>query len=209
MIIDLHFHTDTYSPCSRIPLEKGLERAASLGLDAICLTEHDIFHGYRDIPRLEKRYGIRVFTGVEIFTAQGDILCFGLDRIPGGTVQARDLVSRLGEEGGASIAAHPFRNNDRGVKELILDLPGLTAVEAWNGNTDYLNNLKAHVMAESGGIPVTGASDSHRLEKIGCFATEFGGKVDTDRDLIAVLRSGDFRPVRYDNDTGRFAEILN
>ncbi len=207
MIIDLHFHTKAYSSCSRIILEEGVARAASIGLDAICLTEHDVFPRYREIPELEKRFGIRIFSGVEIYTVQGDILCFGLDRLPSGRVDAAALVNRVAEQGGATIAAHPFRNNDRGVGELITALPGLSAVEAWNGNTSYENNLKALKMAESQSIPVTGSSDSHRLERIGLYATEFRDRIGTKRELISALRSGSFKPVIYNAETGVFDTI--
>jgi len=198
VIIDLHFHTEKYSSCSHIPLEEGVARAASIGLDAICLTEHDLFHGYGNLSELEKRYGIRIFSGVEVFSAQGDILCFGLDQIPPKGIDAVELVARLAEQGGASIAAHPFRDNNRGVRDLIVSLSGLTAVEAWNGNTSVENNLKALNMAASRDIPVVGASDCHRLDRIGCYATEFPGNIKTDRDLVDALRSGEFLPLRFD-----------
>jgi len=204
MIIDLHFHTDRYSSCSRIALEEGVARAASMGLDAICLTEHDTFHGYGNLSGLEKRYGIRIFSGVEIYSAQGDILCFGLDRIPPERTDAAELVARLAERGGASIAAHPFRDNGRGVKDLIASLPGLTAVEGWNGNTSLEDNLRALEMAALQGIPVIGASDCHHLERIGCYATEFPVMIKTDRDLIDALRNGDFQPLRFEESSSSY-----
>ena len=208
MIIDLHFHTQKYSSCSRIPLEKGIERAASLGLDAICITEHDVFHQYSNISELERKFGIKIFSGVEIFTYQGDILCFGLERIPSKRVHAEELVTFLFASKGATIAAHPFRDNDRGVKDLISSLSGLTAVEAWNGNTSQENNLRALELARYCNIPITGASDSHRIENIGCFATKFIPSISSERELINALRSGEYQPVRYNRVLGLFQELL-
>ena len=52
MIIDLHFHTEAFSSCSRIPLLEGVKRAKEIGLDGICLTEHDVFHENRNIKSL-------------------------------------------------------------------------------------------------------------------------------------------------------------
>jgi predicted metal-dependent phosphoesterase TrpH len=204
MIIDLHFHTKKFSSCSRIPLKEGVERAAAMGLDAICLTEHDIFADYPQVPSLEKDYGIRIFRAVEIYTLEGDILCFGLDRIPSLPVSAVDLLTILKHKGGASIAAHPFRRNNRGIGDLLASLPDLTAVEAWNGNTCRENNLKALKLARMTGLPVTGSSDSHRLERIGCFATEFSQKISSEKDLVLALKGGEYQPVSYSFDKERF-----
>ena len=208
MIIDLHFHTQKYSSCSRIPLEQGIKRASSLGLDAICITEHDVFHNYTNVAELERKYGIKIFSGVEMYTYEGDILCFGLERIPEKRIHAEELVTSLFESKGATIAAHPFRDNDRGVKDLICSLSKLTAVEAWNGNTSQKNNLCALDLARHCKIPVTGASDSHRIEKIGCFATKFIASISSEEELIDALRSGEYQPVIYNAETGLYQELI-
>ncbi|WP_320128412.1 PHP domain-containing protein [uncultured Sphaerochaeta sp.] len=208
MIIDLHFHTQRYSSCSRIALEDGVKRAAALGLDAICITEHDVFHNYSNVAELERKFKIKIFSGVEILTNQGDIICFGLDQIPEKMLFAEELVAHLFKSGGATIAAHPFRDNNRGIKDLICSLPGLTAVEAWNGNTAQKDNLHALELARRCKIPVTGASDSHRIEKIGCFATEFFASICSERELINALRSGEYQPVRYNEETGLYQEPI-
>ena len=207
MIIDLHFHTEGFSPCSRIPLEKGVECARERGLDGICITEHDVLHRGSDIRGLERRYGIKIIIGVEILSREGDILCFGLEHIPAAGISASELTALLKAGGGASIAAHPFRNNNRGVGDLFAELRDLTAVEAFNGNTTTENNAKAQALALAKGIPIVGGSDSHSLERIGCFATEFPGAIASAGELCKVLQSGDFGPVRLAGD--RFENIVS
>ena len=208
MIIDLHFHTQNYSSCSHIPLEDGIKRAVSVGLDGICITEHDVFHNYPNIIEMERKYKIRIFSGVEILTQQGDIICFGLDQIPEKTICAEKLVTLLVKSGGATIAAHPFRKNNRGIKNLISMLPGLTAVEAWNGNTSNINNLHAYEVAKRYGIPVTGASDSHQIDRIGCYATKFFASFSSQSDFIKALRSGNYKPVRYNEETKLYQDLI-
>lgn len=206
MIIDLHFHTDKFSSCSRIPLDRGIERAKERGLDGICITEHDVLHKGSDLGGLERRYGIKIFVGTEILSREGDILCFGLNAVPGNSISASDLTAYVETLGGATIAAHPFRANDRGVKELFPRLKGLSAAEAFNGNTSEENNRRALVLARSEGIPVVGASDSHCLERVGCFATEFAGSIDSEAGLCKALRAGDYVPVRH---TRRGYEVID
>ncbi len=206
MIIDLHFHTERFSSCSRIPLDRGIERARERGLDGICITEHDVLHKGSDIIGLERRYGIKIFVGTEILSREGDILCFGLEGIPGNRMPASELVTLVNKIGGATIAAHPFRINNRGVKELFTSLEGLSAVEAFNGNTSDENNRRALELALAEGIPVVGGSDSHTLEKVGCFATEFPGTVASESDLCRALRNGGYAPLRY---TERGFEVID
>lgn len=208
MIIDLHFHTDRFSPCSRMPLSEGLKRAKEIGLDGVCITEHDQFHQNDNLQLLSDVYGIKIFVGTEIYTKEGDILCFGLDTIPQNRITARELVQRMETLGGATVAAHPFRDNFRGIGELIVNLPGLTAVEAFNGNTSDEHNQMALDLAREKGIPLTGSSDAHSAERVGIFATEFPGVIENMDDLIRALRSGDCTPVRFTGEPGCFKSLV-
>jgi histidinol-phosphatase (PHP family) len=78
MTCDLHVHT-VFSPDSREPMERQCARAADLGLDAVCFTEHldfdDMSLGYYDpqayfdeLGRLREVYvgRLRVFAGLEV-----------------------------------------------------------------------------------------------------------------------------------------------
>lgn len=208
MIIDLHFHTEKFSSCSTIPLLDGLEKAKKIGLDGICLTEHDVFHKRGDLSSLAKKFGLIILIGTEIYTTEGDILCYGLDKIPRGPIAALELVSHVKKIGGSSIAAHPFRKNNRGIKDLFTTLPGLTAVEAYNGNTTAGNNILALEQARSCNIAVTGASDAHSLERIGFYATEFRNTIESLTDLNRALQHGDCCPVRYTGVPGTFERLL-
>lgn len=207
MIIDLHFHTAAYSDCSAIDLEAGLSRAREMGLDGVCLTEHDVFPAYDNLEDLEKKHGLKIFVGVEVLTREGDILCYGLDEVPEDRIPARELVSRVEALGGASVAAHPHRQNGRGLGDLAEALPFLTAVEAYNGNTRLSNNGKAVEMSLRAGLPMTGGSDAHSLDRVGVYATRFDAPVETLEDLVRQLRGGEFHPVRYEKALDRYTDL--
>jgi len=197
MLMDLHFHTELFSRDSRMSLEAGLKQARAMGLDGVCITEHDVLAQYANLDEIAARYGLVVLTGVEILTLDGDILCFGLDQVPEVKIDADTLTSLLDTMGGATVAAHPYRDNNRGVKDALFELSHLTAVEGYNGNTSAGDNLRAVRSARELALPVTGASDAHSVDRVGMFATRFAEPVYTMDDLIAALRGGQYNPVRY------------
>ena len=41
MLLDIHVHTSKYSPCSTINLIDAVLKAREVGLDGICVTDHD------------------------------------------------------------------------------------------------------------------------------------------------------------------------
>lgn len=194
MIIDLHFHTKQYSSCSKIDIEEGIRHAKQIGLDGICITDHDVFASRKIANQLQKKYNILVFVGVEILTYEGDIICFGLEKIPDNKLHAKELIKIIESNKGACIAAHPFRINNRGLKEKIKEVHGLHAIEVFNGNTLNKNNLKAKEIAENSIITQVGGSDAHTIDNIGCFATEFLTDIHNETDLINAIRKGNVRP---------------
>ena len=84
MIIDTHIHESKYSPDSFIELRKATDIAKLIGLDGICITNHDNNNLRNDIGDYAKINGILVIVGTEVLTYQGDILVFGLKDIPKG-----------------------------------------------------------------------------------------------------------------------------
>jgi len=131
-----------------------------------------------------------VIVGVEIFTYEGDILCFGLDKLPNKRVHARELVDYIYGKGGISIAAHPYRLNNRGIGDSIKDLLKLDAVETLNGNTKEANNIKALKSANNYKKTKTGGSDAHNISKIGSYATYFKNIISSEKELIREIKNG-------------------
>lgn len=207
MIIDLHFHTSQYSSCSSIDIEEGIEYAKKMGLDGVCITDHDNNEARKLAKELEKKYKILVIVGTEILTYEGDIICFGIDEVPEEKIHAQELINLVNLKGGVTISAHPFRNNNRGLGEHIKNVNGLIAIEILNGNTSYENNLKAYLLSNKLNITYVGASDAHKLENIGIYATKFFDPIKNEKDLIKAIENRRMVPVVYDFETEKFNEF--
>jgi hypothetical protein len=176
-------------------MEEGIKRAKEMGLDGICITDHDMFADKAQAALLSEKYGIVVIVGIEILTYEGDIICYGLRQVPKKKLHAQELIDLINKDDGVAIAAHPYRNNDRGMGDHIKGLKGLHGIETFNGNTDDQNNAKAKVLAESLKIPQTGGSDAHRISQIGCYSTEFINPIYNESNLIKEIKLGNVKPV--------------
>ncbi len=190
MIIDMHFHTNYFSECSIINPEEGVKTAKKIGVDGICITEHDEFFDRKLAQKLQSRYNILIIVGVEIMTYEGDILCFGLEKLPNKKLHVAELVDHVYTKGGVSIAAHPYRENDRGIGDYIKSLPKLDAVETLNSNTKKVNNIKAFKSADDYEKIKVGGSDAHTLSQIGSYATYFENKINSEKELIKEIKKG-------------------
>lgn len=207
MIIDLHAHTSAGSPCSSAPVDDLVEEAKRIGLDGICLTDHNHVWKPGALEDLRQRHGFMVLGGNEITTDQGDILVFGLDRDIKGIIKLEELREEVLAAGGFMIAAHPFRGF------LVFDVGqlGLTpekamerslfkhvdAVEVLNSKVTESENDFAAQVAHGLGAPCTGGSDAHDVQEVGIYATSFPAQIRNERDLIEALKQGDCEPVAY------------
>jgi len=209
-IIDLHVHTSPASPCSSAPENQAIEEAKRIGLDAICLTDHNYVWKTENIEDLKQKHGFLVFRGNEITTDQGDILVFGMNKDIKGIIKLQNLKQEVLKADGFMIAAHPFR----GFLVFGAEQLGLTtekamarslfkwvdAVEVLNGKvTEKENNLASEVTTRLG-LLATGGSDAHEVYEIGRYATRFSSPIKDEKDLINALRSGNYSPVAFRED---------
>ncbi len=196
MRLDMHVHTKEGSFDSELPVEQALRKARERGLAGLCITDHESLALRTEAERLSERFGLLVLVGMEYLTTDGDVLVFGLDSVPRGPLSAPELAAHVTSQGGVSVAAHPFRNNGRGMGALFSRVP-LHAVESFNGSTLPKHNLQAEALAAECCLPRLGGSDAHLVERIGLFATEFRNTLRNERDLLEALRNGAFRPVAW------------
>lgn len=205
MIIDTHVHEDKYSFDSFIDFKESVELAKLIGLDGMCITNHENNYMRNEIGDSAKINGVLVIVGAEILTYEGDILVFGLKDIPKEKLHAEELLNLVKKHNGAAIAAHPFRTNNRGMGEDMRKVSHLlTGIESFNGSTTPHHNLQSYALAAELDIPSLGASDAHRLEKLGTYATKFYSNVRDHKDFIEALYSGNLHPVvrrdgKYEN----------
>ncbi|MCP4667082.1 MAG: PHP domain-containing protein, partial [Deltaproteobacteria bacterium] len=183
MVIDLHVHTSPASPCSSAPVDRLVEEAKKIGLDGICLTDHNFLWDPGLVAGLREKHGFLVMRGNEITTDQGDMVVFGLYKDIQGIIQLKELREEVRRAGGFMIVAHPFRGFlTFGVGQLGLTpekamerplLKMVDAVEVLNGKVTEQENRFASEVAAGLGLPVTGGSDAHEVDEVGVYATRF------------------------------------
>ena len=207
MIIDLHTHSFPASQCSSVNAEDLINRAKLIGLDGLCLTDHNHVWDNHKIEDLRQKHGFLVLGGNEITTDQGDILVFGLDKDIHGIIGLKDLRREVNAKGGFMIAAHPFRGFLMfGVSRLGLTLQEakertifkyVDAIEVMNGKVTIEENRFASDVATGLGFRETGGSDAHETNEVDYYATVFQAAISDEKDLIEALRESDYAPIAY------------
>jgi len=196
MIIDCHLHEDKYSFDSRLGLYEAINKAKALGIDGVCVTNHDNNLLRNEIGDSAIIDGVLVIVGAEVFTFEGDILTFGLNDIPEERISAEELLNMVKRSKGVAIAAHPFRDNNRGIGNHMIRLaPMLSGVEAFNGSTKYHHNMQAYNLAKKLNLPITGAGDAHFVDNVGIYATKFEDSIRDHLDFIEAIKAKNFYPV--------------
>lgn len=199
MLIDVHMHEMTYSKDSFLKLDEMVTIAKEKGLDAICITDHDSMGLKEYAKEYTEKTGFPVFVGIEYFSLQGDIVAFGIDEYPKERIPAQDFIDLVKAQGGVCFAAHPFRNNKRGLEENLLTVEGLDGLEVLNGSTSEEACKKAAEYAEKLHLFTLGASDCHIKAKVGVCATWFPEEVHTLEEFVAAFKKGEMKPVYYEN----------
>ena len=113
MIIDIHTHTYPTSVDSFIDADELIEEAKRIGLDGVCITDHDGFWDHREVEDLSKRHNFLVLPGCEVTTEEGHVLVYGLRRYIFGMHRAGFVKDKLDRENGAMVVAHPYRRTYR------------------------------------------------------------------------------------------------
>lgn len=159
MFIDTHMHEMTCSKDSFLKLEQMVEIAREKGLGAICITDHDDMGLKEYAEEYAEKTGFPIFVGIEFFSLQGDIIAFGIEEYPDERIPAQEFIDLVKSQGGFCFAAHPFRNNNRGLEENLRTVRGLDGLEVLNGSTSVAACQKAARYAQELGLvrwdPVT------------------------------------------------------
>jgi len=205
MLVDMHIHECIHSEDSEICLPEIVERARVLGLDAVCITDHDNMNIRAAAESYTRRSGFPIFTGIEFWSLQGDITAWGIDSYPAERVDAQDFIDIVNEQGGFCVACHPFRNNGRGLGRKILELKGLHGIEVLNGSTDMAANRRALEYCRELGVKQIGVSDAHIYKQIGKYVTCLPGYARTTAEFVEMLHNCDTRAAIW---TGSGYEVM-
>lgn len=93
------------------------------------------------------------------------------------------------EKDGFCVSCHPFRNNNRGLREHLRDVHGLDGVEVLNGSTPLEDNQMALRFCRELGLKAIGASDAHVPQQVGKYVTWLPEMVTTLPDFVTALHT--------------------
>ena len=211
MKIDLHVHTSHGSGCAYMDPDQLVQKAKFVGLDGVCITEHDQLWSRDNIERLKIKHDFLVIGGVEVSTDFGHVLVFGLYDSVREVGTIRELRKIVNKEGGVMILAHPFRyepdiigahflsisNGSSSSKELEKvckdpDFKLIDIMEVYNGRSGINEINFTALVAKRLGLKSVGGSDAHATLELGTSYTVFEKEIKDEEDFIAQLKSGQF-----------------
>ena len=191
MKFDLHMHTTRHSPDSQIDPFALVQRAQEIGLDGVVITEHDWLWPPEELDELRAiEPNLVVLSGVEVTTREGHFLAYGLTdpfAVPNG-IGVADLCREVHRQGGAVVAAHPYRWNQPFDDILRQERPDLDGLEMMSNNMDADIRRRAAELNDRLKLAGLGNSDAHRVETLGCCYTEFAATIRNNRDLVEAIR---------------------
>lgn len=187
--LDLHVHS-RFSPDSSLSVEAIASRAAAVGLAGFALTDHNSVSGHVELAACRAQFPDLVLVpGVEISTAQGHLLAYGVSEAPPAGRPVDETIAWVRDRGGIAVLAHPFRRS-HGVGRRVAETAQGIAIETVNGHNSPGSNQKAAGVAARRGLAATGGGDVHQLADLGLAYTEFGEDVRTVDAALRALRDG-------------------
>lgn len=218
---ETHLHTREGSACSSAPADEMARAHKAAGYDGIFVTNH-FFNGNTSVPadlpweervcrycegyeiakKTGDEIGLKVFFGIEWCVYNADMLIYGIDKdwiIANEQLlmhtDERKLFSELHKIGAFIVHAHPFRY-DPYIHHITLYPKDVDAVETINAShRDPMYNQRAALYADMYGLPKTGGSDSHHLDKL------FGGgicvpeEINSPADYLRQIQNGTVIPL--------------
>jgi predicted metal-dependent phosphoesterase TrpH len=201
MLFDIHTHTSRYSPCSILRPQDLLKRAAELNLDGLVITEHGFLWARDEIEALreETETHLIVLRGQEVTcyrengSFHGDLLVFGYDGLFEERMEAARVIEAVHGEGGAVVAAHPYRfGYGFGDDVFHLELDGIEVLHPSHYPEDIRRAEHARRVLDIAGL---GSGDAHDLHDVGYYLTSFSGDIRTEEDMIREIREKTCRAV--------------
>jgi predicted metal-dependent phosphoesterase TrpH len=184
---DLHIHT-TYSSDSTVTPKALVEKlVAHNSIKVAAVTDHDTVNGLSETRKLASAYSdILIIPGVEISTAEGDLLVLGTEETPPEPWTVEAVVDFARDNACVSVVAHPYR--EYGMGDLARNFK-VDAIEVLNGESSPNANKQAHELAKSMGLPGLAGSDAHNTSEVLSVYTEVQAGLDVD-EILKALKKG-------------------
>jgi predicted metal-dependent phosphoesterase TrpH len=184
---DLHIHT-TYSSDSTVTPKTLVEKLVAHNfIKVAAVTDHDTVQGLNVTQKLASAYpDILIIPGVEISTAEGDLLILGTEEAPPKPWTVESVLDYAREGDFVSVVAHPYR--EYGMGDLARNYK-VDAIEVLNGESSSHANKLAQELAKSMGLPGTAGSDAHQPSELCSVYTEVQAGLDVD-EILKALKKG-------------------
>jgi len=192
LTVELHAHSEA-SYDGRDPVEFLLEQAAAVGLDAIAVTDHDVFEESQRAAELAPEFGLVGIPAMEVTSKAGHVLALGIDRKIPADLSFEETLYQIHEAGGIGVVPHPFQKSRSGVAPNISreTLATADAIEVYNSRLlTGRANRKAKAFAEAHELPQTAGSDAHISELVGQAITAVDADSETAEAIVAAIREG-------------------
>jgi hypothetical protein len=195
--VDCHLHT-VASGDAVLTLEELADRARATGLDAVCVTDHNVTHAAA--AAAERDLSVRIIVGEEIRTPDGDVIgLFLTERIPY-VLPLAEVIGRIRAQDGLVYVPHPYDGIRSSMGRV---LPGLCAagavdiIEVFNAKiADPALNARAAAIAAAYGLPGGAGSDAHDAPGVGAAYLEmadFDGPASFLAGLADARVTGEYR----------------
>jgi predicted metal-dependent phosphoesterase TrpH len=195
--VDCHLHT-VASGDSVLTVAELADRARQTGLDAVCVTDHNVTHAA--VAAASRDLGVRIIVGEEIRTPDGDMIgLFLTERIPY-VLPLAEVIGRIRDQGALVYVPHPF---DLARSSLGRELPELCAagavdiIEVFNAKiADPDLNTRAASLARKFSLPGGAGSDAHDAPGVGAAyldMPDFDGPASFLAALADARVTGEFR----------------
>jgi len=210
MIVDMHVHTARGGYDSSLTVPELVNEAQTKGVGCVCLTEHMHFWSQKELDAYRTDHNVVLVAAIEVETDMGHMLAYGLHRYVSGMHRAVELRRVVDEVDGFLVLAHPYRmffhleefnvkptrEWSRAVEDALehTALELVDALEVLNGGNSERENRMALEVASRLGMKETGGSDAHSERGIATFATILERDISNERELIAELKAGRFKP---------------
>jgi predicted metal-dependent phosphoesterase TrpH len=191
--VDLHMHTSWSHDCG-VEAADLVEHAEAEGLDAIAVTDHNVFGGALEAVELARRRDLIVIPGEEVKTdGQGEVIGLFLEReIPRGLSFA-ETVAAIKEQGGLVYIPHPF---DR-----MHAIPDPATLHAHLADIDVFEVYNARLLLEAYNdealrfarkydLTMGAGSDAHVLQGVGTGAVRMR-RFEGPEEFLISLRSAE------------------
>lgn len=192
MKFDLHMHTTRHSPDSRMDPLALCRQALRLGLDGVVITEHDWLWTEEELTLLRELHPeLVILAGIEVSAREGHFLVYGVTNpfaVPRG-IGVAALCHEVHRQGGAVVAAHPFRWGQPFADILRRERPDLDGLELMTSNMDEECRRRAAEVQKAHGFAGLGSSDAHHEDVLGICYTEFPDHIRDAHSLVQAIRS--------------------